>query len=389
MRVFDIICVILVTKHLLPSDVSSMPTKYSTSKSHSLVSDDTHDVIRALRVSDESDTQERGVSGAFESIMKFIQRGPSDRTIQQIEDAKLDQVKEDLNLPYLHPTDVNTRFASLLMNEHFNRHLFIYCIKYDVNPERMKSLLLEHHVSNDMVKPIMKSYTKAYEAFTKWRRKVLDAEAAAMRVRKIKAAAMKVRKNQASVMNVDDAEAPVMEVNDVKAPVMEVNDAKSSVMERRKKNEPFLMEVSKSEPPYEKFSNIEEFVMKARKDEAEMVGKNVQRKMELTEDELNKLMNSLVTKDDYNWDGVKTLLVKNIHPDDFRKILWAYKKGGDEIDPILEFYTAMFRKYEVHPLKTTDPSQAAATIIEAAKNVVANRLETLRFATNLFYRMRF
>ena len=73
---------------------------------------------------------------------------------------------------------------------------------------------------------------------------------------------------------------------------------------------------------------------------------NVLHKRKITEEVFNNRMNSLLTKDDYNWDIVKTLLEKSIRPEDIGKMLWKKRNDEDKIDPILEFYTVMFKKYE-------------------------------------------
>ncbi|CAI5736311.1 unnamed protein product [Peronospora farinosa] len=63
MRAFDILSVVVVTKFFLQSGASS------TSNLHSLISEGTNDIIRALRVGDESHPQEeRGPSFSFESM---------------------------------------------------------------------------------------------------------------------------------------------------------------------------------------------------------------------------------------------------------------------------------------------------------------------------------
>ena len=184
MRVFDIMCVVLTNLLLHPSNVSSTPMKSSTSHPHSLISDDPHDVIQALRVRDESDTQERGFSFNFESMMRLIP-GTDAHTAAHTaaEAAKIAKLKKSLGMAYLTPNDVNIRFASLLKNEQFNRRLFIECIKDDFTPKKVLSLLNEHNVSKDIIKPIIASYTKSYRHFKKLRRKVRDAEASVMKVR--------------------------------------------------------------------------------------------------------------------------------------------------------------------------------------------------------------
>ncbi|CAI5704409.1 hypothetical protein KXD40_001378 [Peronospora effusa] len=63
MRAFDILSVVVVTKFFLQSGASS------TSNLHSLISEGTNNIIRALRVGDESHPQEeRGPSFSFESM---------------------------------------------------------------------------------------------------------------------------------------------------------------------------------------------------------------------------------------------------------------------------------------------------------------------------------
>ena len=75
MRAFEIIYVVVLTKLLLlTSNVSSTTTQYLTSSPHLLISDDTHDDIRALRVGDESNTQDRGISGILDPFLAFCRR---------------------------------------------------------------------------------------------------------------------------------------------------------------------------------------------------------------------------------------------------------------------------------------------------------------------------
>ena len=175
--------VVVVTNVLLPSDVFSTSTKCSILNLHSLISGDTHDVVRALRVVDESDTQERFSPVNIESVMKFIPGTAAHTAAGVAEAAKIIKLKESLELTQLEPNDVNKRFESLLMNEHFNRRLFIECIENDIKPKKVKLLLLKHKLSENLIKPIMASYTKIYTDFEPISRNGRDAEVSVMKVR--------------------------------------------------------------------------------------------------------------------------------------------------------------------------------------------------------------
>ena len=119
---------------------------------------------------------------------------------------------------------------------------------------------------------------------------------------------------------------------------------------------------------------------------------NVLHKRKITEEVFNNRMNSLLTKDDYNWDIVKTLLEKSIRPEDMRKMLWKKKNDEDKIDPILEFYTVMFKKYKADLLMTKKPSQAADQVVKAAREKAAhlrNLFENQHFINEFLGNMQF
>ena len=141
MRAFDIICVTFVTKLLLTSDVSSTPTKYSTSNPHSLISGDTHDVARALRISDESDIQqERAPYPSFDSLLEYIPLTAA---------AKIARVKDLLSMSTLSKSRLDAFCNTLLMDDDPKWRSMAEMLSKDIKPESLR-LFLSRHLSNEI-----------------------------------------------------------------------------------------------------------------------------------------------------------------------------------------------------------------------------------------------
>ena len=154
MRAFDIICVTFVTKLLLTSDVSSTPTKYSTSNPHSLISGDTHDVFRALRISDESDIQqERAPYPSFDSLLEYIPLTAA---------AKIARVKDLLSMSTLSKSRLDAFCNTLLMDDDPKWRSMAEMLSKDIKPESLR-LFLSRHLSNEIeINSIIDPYTTLY-----------------------------------------------------------------------------------------------------------------------------------------------------------------------------------------------------------------------------------
>ena len=154
MRAFDIICVTFVTKLLLTSDVSSTPTKYSTSNPHSLISGDTHDVARALRISDESDIQqERAPYPSFDSLLEYIPLTAA---------AEIARVKDLPSMSTLSKSRLDAFCNTLLMDDDPKWRSMAEMLSKDIKPESLR-LFLSRHLSNEIeINSIIDPYTTLY-----------------------------------------------------------------------------------------------------------------------------------------------------------------------------------------------------------------------------------
>ena len=159
MRAFKIIFVVVLTKLLLTSNVFSTPTKYSTSNPHSLISGDTHDDIRALRVVDESNTQERGFSFNVDPLLKFV---PGTEAHMAAQIAKLK--KRVAMLRYLH-IDFDNTLAAQLTNAKVREDFLVEGLYLKIRPKSMEKLLSHHITKKDEVAKIAEIYTTAYNNF--------------------------------------------------------------------------------------------------------------------------------------------------------------------------------------------------------------------------------
>ena len=159
MRAFKIISVVVLTKLLLTSNVSSTPTKHSTSNSHSLISGDTHDDIRALRVVDESNTQERGPSFNFDPLLEFVPGTEAHMTAQIAKFEKMVATKRYL------PIDFDNTLPAQLTNTKVQEDFLVEGLIQRVRPKVMKKLLLEYKKKTDDVTKIADIYTTAYNNF--------------------------------------------------------------------------------------------------------------------------------------------------------------------------------------------------------------------------------
>ena len=154
MRAFDIICVTFVTKLLLTSDVSSTPTKYSTSNPHSLISGDTHDVARALRISDESDIQqERAPYPSFDSLLEYIPLTAA---------AKIARVKDLLSMSTLSKSRLDAFCNTLLMDDDPKWRSMAEMLSKDIKPESLRLFLSSHLSNKDEINSIIDPYTTLY-----------------------------------------------------------------------------------------------------------------------------------------------------------------------------------------------------------------------------------
>ena len=141
MRAFDIICVVVLTKLLLlTSDVSSTPTKYSTSNPHLLISGDAHDNIRALHVDDESNTQERGLSFNFDSLLKYIPWTNA---------AEIARVKDLLSMSTSSRAWIDNFCNKLLADEEHKWANIMKMLGKDIKPKSLR-LFLSRHLSNEI-----------------------------------------------------------------------------------------------------------------------------------------------------------------------------------------------------------------------------------------------
>ena len=154
MRAFDIVCVIVLSNLLLTSDVSSTPTKYSTSKPHSLISGDTHEVVRALRVSDESDThQERAPYFNFDSLLEYIPLTAA---------AEVARVKELLMISTSSKTWLDNFCNKLLTNEEHKWANVLAMLTNDIKPKSLRLFLSRHLSNKDEINTIIDPYTTLY-----------------------------------------------------------------------------------------------------------------------------------------------------------------------------------------------------------------------------------
>ena len=161
MRAFDIIRVVVLTKFLFfTSDVSSTPTKYSTSNPHLLISGDTHDVVRALRTSDESDTQERVFPVNIDPLLKYFS-GTEAHTAYQIAGLKNALERSIVK------AKVDETFELQLKDNGYRKHFLKVGLALETKPENMQLFLSQHLTSNNDIKKIGNLYTKAYQEFEK------------------------------------------------------------------------------------------------------------------------------------------------------------------------------------------------------------------------------
>ena len=152
MRAFKIIFVVVLTKLLLTSNVFSTPTKYSTSNPHSLISGDTHDDIRALRVVDESNTQERGFSFNVDSLLKFVPETEAHMA------AQIAKFKKRVDMSrYLH-IDFDNTLAAQLTNAKVREDFLVEGLYLKIRPKSMEKLLSHHITKTDDVTKIADIY---------------------------------------------------------------------------------------------------------------------------------------------------------------------------------------------------------------------------------------
>ena len=173
MRAFDIICVSVLTKLLLllPSDVSSTPTKYSTSNSHSLISGDTHDGIRSLRVDDESNTQERAPYSNFDSLLKYIPWTNA---------AEIARVKDLLSMSTSSRAWIDNFCNKLLADEEHKWANIMKMLGKDIKPKSLRLFLSRHLSNKDEINSIIDPHTTLYselETYKSSKKKTLSQHA--------------------------------------------------------------------------------------------------------------------------------------------------------------------------------------------------------------------
>ena len=155
MRAFSIICVVLLTQLLLlTSNVSSTPTKYLTSNPHSPIHDDTHDDIRALRVGDARNTQERGVSLNFEPLLKLFPWTTS-ADVARIENLIKKTKHSNTKLPNL---------ARIFLEEGDDKLMIMKAmVRKKIKAKSLEAFLSKHRITNQEIKSINAQYTSLYK----------------------------------------------------------------------------------------------------------------------------------------------------------------------------------------------------------------------------------
>ena len=379
MRAFDIICVVVLTKLLLlTSNVSSTPTEYSTSNPHLLTSGNTHDDIRALRVSDESKTQERGLSFNFDSLLKYIPW-----TAARAE--KYIQTKITIL-----DNNVGKWLDSLLTNENFKWEQFAVLLNKNVKPKYIKRILWKYGKSKDEIESILLLYTTLYKHFGhKSTRKIKD-------VNMTKITALKVRTAEADIIEKQlRARKYVFQNVDTWIQTLQMEDEwkwyyfESMVYwevhpsDIRKilwrhgvdKDEIDSILVSYTKLYQKRPSNhakdikgiITKDAEEIRAAEASIAENHVLTKMGMSRDKINDWVQMLRVNREAKYEQFKKLLSHDINPNDVRKMSWKNEWSAYTTELVIVSYTNLFKRYKAEPFKNKTPLEAVNKVTEEAK----------------------